>query len=165
MQASFSQHSPQQVLASLLEQTQPARVLYVGRTVMPAVEAYSLAHADRTVSCADPGPLEPALARQRFDIAVFGDCLEHLDKHEGQRLIGSVRNLNASRIAVLVDLAASDWRETDFFALALQVNGRFHRGEQALTLFGYDLLEYKQAPDWLNAKFWANPENFGKYWW
>ncbi|MCF3991384.1 DUF6231 family protein, partial [Pseudomonas aeruginosa] len=25
--------------------------------------------------------------------------------------------------------------------------------------------EYKQVPDWLNAKFWANPENFGKYWW
>ncbi|WP_431194140.1 DUF6231 family protein, partial [Pseudomonas viridiflava] len=20
-------------------------------------------------------------------------------------------------------------------------------------------------PDWLNAKCWANPENFGKYWW
>ena len=29
----------------------------------------------------------------------------------------------------------------------------------------YDLREYKQVPDWLNAKFWANPERFGKYWW
>ncbi|WP_259740705.1 DUF6231 family protein, partial [Pseudomonas poae] len=27
------------------------------------------------------------------------------------------------------------------------------------------LLDYKQVPDWLNARFWANPENFGKYWW
>ncbi|WP_221179227.1 DUF6231 family protein, partial [Pseudomonas protegens] len=27
------------------------------------------------------------------------------------------------------------------------------------------LLEYKQVPDWLNSRFWANPENFGKYWW
>ncbi|WP_221179020.1 DUF6231 family protein, partial [Pseudomonas chlororaphis] len=26
-------------------------------------------------------------------------------------------------------------------------------------------LEYKQVPDWLNSRFWANPENFGKYWW
>ncbi|MGV8865199.1 MAG: DUF6231 family protein, partial [Pseudomonas sp.] len=25
--------------------------------------------------------------------------------------------------------------------------------------------DYKQVPDWLNAKFWANPENYGKYWW
>ncbi|WP_462379212.1 DUF6231 family protein [Pseudomonas sp. Marseille-QA0892] len=165
MEASFSQHSPQRAIASLLEQTQPARALYVGRTVMPAVEAYRLAHPDRTVACASPGPLPPEFAGQRFDLALFGDCLEHLDKREGQRLVGGVRNLNASRIAVLIDLDASDWRDTDFFALALQVNGRFQRNEQALTLFGYDLLEYKQAPDWLNAKFWANPENFGKYWW
>ncbi|MFP5429187.1 MAG: DUF6231 family protein, partial [Gammaproteobacteria bacterium] len=27
------------------------------------------------------------------------------------------------------------------------------------------LIGYKQVPDWLNARFWANPENFGKYWW
>ena len=42
---------------------------------------------------------------------------------------------------------------------------RFQRDEQTLSLFTYDLREYKQVPDWLNAKFWANPENFGKYWW
>jgi hypothetical protein len=39
------------------------------------------------------------------------------------------------------------------------------RDQQVLSLFTYDLREYKQVPDWLNAKFWANPENFGKYWW
>jgi len=39
------------------------------------------------------------------------------------------------------------------------------RNIRQLTLFTYDLREYKQVPDWLNAKFWANPENFGKYWW
>ena len=50
-------------------------------------------------------------------------------------------------------------------ALALQAGERFQRDEQVLTLFTYDLLDYKQVPDWLNARFWANPENFGKYWW
>ena len=76
-----------------------------------------------------------------------------------------MRNLNASRVAVLVDLEASDWQETDFFALAMQKSERFQREGQTLTLYTYDLYEYKQVPDWLNAKFWANPENFGKYWW
>ena len=60
---------------------------------------------------------------------------------------------------------AADWQETDFFALALQASEHFQRDEQTLNLFTYDLLDYKQVPDWLNAKFWANPENFGKYWW
>jgi hypothetical protein len=78
---------------------------------------------------------------------------------------GGIRNLNASRIAVLADLPASGWQETDFFSLALQASERFQRDDQVLTLFTYDLLDYKQVPDWLNSRFWANPENFGKYWW
>jgi hypothetical protein len=97
--------------------------------------------------------------------AVVIDCLEHLPKREGLQLLGGIRNLNASRIAVLVDLAASGWSDTDFYSLALQANERFERDGQVLTLFTYDLREYKQVPDWLNARFWANPENFGKYWW
>ena len=67
--------------------------------------------------------------------------------------------------ALLVDLQACDWQENDFFALALQASECFQRDKQTLSLFTYDLLDYKQVPDWLNAKFWANPENFGKYWW
>jgi hypothetical protein len=91
--------------------------------------------------------------------------LEHLSKRDGLQLLGGIRNLNASRIAVLVDLSACDWQATDFFSLALQISARFERDEQTLTLFTYDLLAYKQVPDWLNAKFWANPQMFGKYWW
>ena len=93
------------------------------------------------------------------------DCLEHLPKRTALELLGGIRNLNASRLAVLVDLDACDWQETDLYALALQASERFQRDEQTLSLFTYDLREYKQVPDWLNAKFWANPENFGKYWW
>ena len=81
------------------------------------------------------------------------------------KTLGGIRNLNASRIAVLADLKACGWRETDFYALALQSSECFARDDQVLNLFTYDLREYKQVPDWLNAKFWANPEMFGKYWW
>ncbi|MDX1297164.1 MAG: DUF6231 family protein, partial [Pseudomonas sp.] len=105
------------------------------------------------------------VAAQRFDLALIVDCLEHLPKRAGLELLGSIRNLNASRMAVLVDLQACDWQETEFFALALQASESFQRDQQTLNLFTYDLLDYKQVPDWLNAKFWANPENFGKYWW
>ncbi|GAC1371299.1 MAG: DUF6231 family protein [Aquirhabdus sp.] len=41
---------------------------------------------------------------------------------------------------------------------------------QIETIEGWDfwqfnILEYKQIPDWLNSKYWANPENWGKYRW
>ncbi|WNW11521.1 DUF6231 family protein [Pseudomonas sp. DTU_2021_1001937_2_SI_NGA_ILE_001] len=165
MTAGFSTRTPQQALAALLDRYVPARLLLIGAEDFPALQAFREAHPQTHVAVAGPGPLPAELAAQRFDLALVVDCLEHMPRRDGLQLLGGIRNLNASRIAVLADLAACGWQETDFFALALQASERFARNEQVLTLFTYDLREYKQVPDWLNAKFWANPENFGKYWW
>ncbi|MGH8436868.1 MAG: DUF6231 family protein [Pseudomonas sp.] len=161
----FSSRTPQQALAALLDRYAPNRLLLVGASDLPALAAFQEAHPDSLLAHAAAGPLPADLAAQRFDLALIADCLEHLPKRTGLELLGGIRNLNASRLAVLVDLNACGWQDTDFFALALQASERFQRAEQTLTLFTYDLREYKQVPDWLNAKFWANPQNFGKYWW
>ncbi|MEX6503160.1 DUF6231 family protein [Pseudomonas zhanjiangensis] len=157
--------TPQQALAALLERYAPQRLLVIGASDLPALRAFQAAHGNCQVAHAPAGSLPPELATQRFDLALLVDCLEHLPKRVGLELLGGIRNLNASRLAVLVDLQACEWQDTDFFALALQASERFQRDQQTLSLFTYDLLDYKQVPDWLNAKFWANPENFGKYWW
>lgn len=160
-----SQRTPQQALAALLAQHAPRSLLVVGASQFPALEAFAQAHPDCELAFAKPGPLPPALAARRFDLALLVDCLEHLPKRQGLELLGGIRNLNASRLALLVDLPAAGWGATDLFSLALQASERFEREGQVLSLFTYDLKDYKQVPDWLNAKFWANPENFGKYWW
>ncbi|MFC6297930.1 hypothetical protein GNF76_02310 [Pseudomonas sp. CCM 7893] len=165
MTAGISSRTPQQALAALLDLHAPKRLLLLGASQFGALDAFKEAHPDTVVSFAEPEPLPETLAAQRFDLALVVDCLEHLSKPAGLTLLGGIRNLNASRIAVLVDLGACDWKDTDFFSLALQASERFQRDDQVLTLFTYDLLDYKQVPDWLNARFWANPENFGKYWW
>ncbi|WP_434458132.1 hypothetical protein JQR85_05795 [Stutzerimonas urumqiensis] len=157
--------SPQQALAALLEQQAPARLLAIGKSEMPAVRAYLQANPDCYVEQVSSVPLPSQVTRQRFDLALVADCLEHVTKRDGLELLGGIRNLNASRMAVLVDMLACDWHPTDFYALALQASEHFQRDDQVLTLFTYDLLQYKQVPDWLNARFWANPEHFGKYWW
>ena len=165
MTASRSSQTPQQALAALLEQHRPARLLYVGSSELPAIDAFSHSHNHCQIDRALTGPLPADLAARRYDLALVADCLEHLPKRDGLQLLGGIRNLNTSRMAVLVDLNASDWQATDFYSLALQLSGRFERGGQTVTLFTYDLLDYKQVPDWLNAKYWANPQMFGKYWW
>ena len=165
MTSGISTRTPQQALAALLERSAPQRLLVVGASQFPALAAFAQTHPEVVVANAAPGALPAELAAQRFDLALVIDCLEHLPKREGLELLGGIRNLNASRIAVLADLSACNWKDTDFFSLALQSSERFQRDEQVLTLFTYDLREYKQVPDWLNARFWANPENFGKYWW
>ena len=165
MTLAFSSRTPQQALVALLDHHAPQRLLLVGASQPPALGAFQQAHPDALLAQAPAGPLPAELAAQRYDLALVVDCLEHLPKRMALELLGGIRNLNASRLAVLVDLAACNWQETDFFALALQASERFQREGQTLTLFTYDLRDYKQVPDWLNAKFWANPENFGKYWW
>lgn len=160
----YSQRTPQQAMAALLDRFTPQRLLLVG-TRFPALDAFAQAHPQVSIETAAPGPLPGELAAQRFDLALLVDCLEHLPKRTGLELLGGIRNLNSSRVAVLADLGACGWQETDFFALALSVSERFQREQQVLSLFTYDLREYKQVPDWLNARFWANPQNFGKYWW
>lgn len=165
MSTSPSSRTPQQALAALLNRYSPERLLLVGASELPALSAFQSAHPTCQVSLAAAAPLSAELAGQRFDLALLVDCLEHLPKREGLHLLGGIRNLNASRVGVLVDMQASEWQETDFFSLAMQASEQFQREEQTLHLFTYDLLDYKQVPDWLNAKFWANPENFGKYWW
>ena len=165
MSDGVSTRTPQQALAALLDRYAPASVLLIGVQDFPALQAFQDAHPDTEVARAVPGALPAELAARRFDLALVVDCLEHLPKRSGLELLGGIRNLNASRIAVLADLHACGWQDTDFYSLALQVSERFTRNEQVLTLFTYDLREYKQVPDWLNAKYWANPENFGKYWW
>ncbi len=164
MVVSSSSQSPQLALAALLDKHLPERLLHIGHSAMPAVDAFAHSHPHCQVAHTQAA-LPAELANQRYDLALVADCLEHLPKREGLQLLGGIRNLNTSRMAVLVDLAACDWQATDFFALALQLAARFERGQQTLTLFTYDLLDYKQVPDWLNAKFWANPQMFGKYWW
>ena len=165
MTIAISSRTPQQALAALLDRYQPRSLLVLGASEMPAVQAFVEAHPDCRIDQSQTVPLSPELAAKRYDLALVVDCLEHLPKREGLELLGGIRNLNSNRLAVLADLAACHWQETDFFALALQASESFQRDQQTLNLFTYDLRDYKQVPDWLNAKFWANPENFGKYWW
>lgn len=37
--------------------------------------------------------------------------------------------------------------------------------QAAVRVWQFNLYDYKQLPDWLNAKYWANPENWDKYRW
>ena len=102
MTPGLSSRTPQQALAALLDLYAPATLLLVGADSFPALEAFQAAHPATEVLRAPPGPLPAELAARRFDLALVVDCLEHLPKREGLELLGGIRNLNASRIAVLV---------------------------------------------------------------
>lgn len=76
-------HTPQQALAAMLDHYAPTRVLLVGRSDQPALAAYAECHPECQLDRADPAPLPDDLANQRYDLAIFVDCLEHLPKRNG----------------------------------------------------------------------------------
>lgn len=41
----------------------------------------------------------------------------------------------------------------------------FEATNSALTVWQFNLYDYKHLPNWLNSDYWANPENWGKNRW
>ncbi len=71
----------------------------------------------------------------------------------------------ASPRLLLVEHTTGDSDESllddeQFFAFGFRVVEKIDAGGRRGVLYAYSLSDYKQAPDWLNARFWAHPERF-----
>ena len=57
---------------------------------------------------------------------------------------------------------SSDFSLADehFFAFGFRVVEKCQDAGLHKNLYAYSLRDYKQAPEWLNARFWAHPERF-----
>lgn len=75
--------------------------------------------------------------------------------------IGRLRDLLAERVLVLTPEHSQQWTTAKMLGFGFKRIAEL-KGWQA---WGFDIHTYKEVPDWLNAKFWANPQNWGKYWW
>lgn len=73
--------------------------------------------------------------------------------------ITRLRDLLARRVLILAGVQHTPLLRALGFSQIEQL-------EQAqLVIWQFNILSYKQVPDWLNSKYWANPENWGKYRW
>lgn len=79
-----------------------------------------------------------------------------------QRELAAMRDLYAQAVLAVADgecpLSPPQWRSLGFLP-------HWHDDDAGLTLHGFNLYDYKHRPDWLNSKYWANPELWGVYRW
>lgn len=79
-----------------------------------------------------------------------------------ERDLAALRDLYAQAVLAVADadcpLSPPQWRSLGFLP-------HWHDEASDLTLQGFNLYDYKHRPDWLNAKYWANPELWGVYRW
>lgn len=159
-------------LEAVIALTQPDSMLVLTPSPLAAAEHYSASHPDcriHHITHLPPEPGDPSAATLPLhDLAIIVDILETLEPAQGLEMLGTIRNRYASRIYLRLTEArdtASRWKDTDFFSLGMQRAGHTVEGKLSTRVFTYDLETYNRRRAWNSPKHWANPENFGKYWW
>lgn len=141
----------------------PDRVLAVGDTAETVLR--ECLPEGVPLESLDPPRAESLMGRGRYGLVLVAGALETLDKDGGIRLIARLRDLHARRLFVAVPLGSGGWSARDLYGLGLRRAAHCLRAEGGPQLFYFDLESYKQTPEWLNAKYWANPEMWDKYRW
>ena len=100
----------------------------------------------------------------QFDFVLIKGLLEHLSHELAEHVIAQVRDLHA-REMLLITLGDSEWKTTDFIGLGLRQIAEIEQQGETSHAWYFSLETYKRTPDWLNNRYWANPEKFDKYRW
>lgn len=99
-----------------------------------------------------------------IDLAIISDITETLPKAYAMQWLGLMRNAHAQHIIVISEVTTAthlDWQLADYLALGMKriaINDTHH-------IYSYAIESYQLKHDWLNSRFWANPDNFDKYRW
>lgn len=161
--------SPQERLAAILDSHRPRSVLAVSLNPIPVVSQWCKDHDCELIEIQSPTPFDALEAIERVDMAVVADQLEYMTHRDGEALMGLLRNLHTdSVVAVYQPTLAPQtlrWPSNGFLALGCREQGHFSQEGRTLDIYSYDLDNYNFERSWNNSRFWANPENWGKYWW
>ncbi|NNM51615.1 MAG: hypothetical protein HKM02_05225 [Pseudomonadales bacterium] len=77
-----------------------------------------------------------------------------------RQLLAEARDLLARHVLIFLNEADSQLIHPDALGYT-----QLAQHDSGMCVWTFDILTYKQVPDWLNARFWANPENWGHYRW
>ncbi len=106
--------------------------------------------------------LAGASQQSRKELAI-ACLLPGSDARQGRQLIAMMRDLLARQSLVFVPENLLD--DTTLISLGLTRQARYELDAVHWQAWSYDIRSYKSVPDWLNPRFWANPENWNKYRW
>lgn len=99
------------------------------------------------------------------DLALISHLTESMSKAEAQQWLGKIKNQYAPHVILIShpELAAEHgWQFTDYLAMGFR---HIAGSEDGLQVFSYAIENYQPKRDWLNSRFWANPEMYDKYRW
>lgn len=101
--------------------------------------------------------------QKRYDLAIVqlaASELQQLASAQQMQILVKLRDLMAKRIIVIA--SAEDEKQLRALGFS-QISD--HLQQAQTVLWQFNILTYKHVPDWLNAKYWANPEHWDKFRW
>lgn len=150
------------LMAPMLAQFNPQSMLIAGDL---AAEVVQWPQDTRLQRLTTPFTQQQLSAIKAVDLAVISDLTESLKVTDGQQWLGLLRNLYAPHVILISDADKAQqngWQLSDFLAMGL---ARYAGNHSGIQLYSYAIENYQPKRDWLNSRFWANPENFDKYRW
>lgn len=159
-------------IIQLIEEIAPESLLVVDLKEPNSLKEQLRQHPQWKVRRIHDGNLLGRIASSgQHDVAVLRNTLEYLDKTQAGIVISRLRDLHSRRLLALVtvepdssaeDSIQSHWHDAELIAYGMTQLAAYPDGRH---LYEYNILSYKNVPDWLNARNWANPELWDKYRW
>ena len=167
----------QPVLSQILSDHPPNSVLSIGREVGAALKTFVSRHPHRRVLQIDLASKHVSAVLELldcigiFDFGIAANTIEFLEKHVAIHVLARLRDLHTKKLLIVAPIGeqwknhCSYWEETDLVALGFIVKAKIMVEQKPVHIYTFDIASYKTTPDWLNNKYWANPELWDKYWW
>lgn len=147
--------SAEQVLLGLVQAEQVAQILWLESIPAAATQQVTAEHHKVSID-------NVAALTARTELAVAHQHWADRPKAEGQHLLARLRDVIAPKVLLSVAVDHPSWSAADFIALGFQA---IHEPVEGMAFYGFDIQSYKQTPDWLNPRFWANPQLWNQYRW
>jgi hypothetical protein len=107
----------------------------------------------------------------RYEMGFVDNTLEHMDKASARIVISRLRDLYCRILYLALPMGTSwrnmcsHWEHAEMVALGLRLVSRYRVNEDPVHLYVFDIHNYRKTPDWLNSRYWANPEMWDKTRW
>ena len=159
-------------LERLFHQNPPNSILAIGEHATDALGDWQTkARVEFIAKITDADALTALDLDGKYDVAFVTHTLEGMEKTKAEQLVATLRDRLAHRVFILLPIGSedpeqkSDWALTDMTALGLRQVACFEHQQRPVHLYRFDLYDYKLTPDWLNPRFWANPEMWDRARW
>jgi len=159
----------QEILNAFLDQRQPGRMLLIGRDASALLSEWCEKNTQCDVTVvSELNCFQPASIVEAVDFALLAGELSQCPRQVLEPIIAGLRDRYSRQLLVRLDNEDRIGTETpgnaplnpqDLRALGLR------RMQGSQRLFQFNLDSYKHNPDWLNSRFWANPDQWNKRRW